>query len=472
MRVESHDEVLRRLAEEQEYAPKGWDPDVIKSYRKKVQLISAAQNERDLYAMRGLRLEKLKGDRLGQTSMRLNDQFRLILTFRTEGDRVAVLLEVVDSTDSNREIEMSAVLAEAFPAGEFLADELEARGWTQAEFAAILDRPAQFVSEIISGKKEITRESAAQIGAALGTSAEMWLSLQDKYFLWKQNQDTKAQSDLDDVRRRARLNEKGPVAVLKKAGVLTSKSLDDLEGEVLRFFELKSLDEEPRLAAAAKRSNHGESLSALQTSWLYMVRHAARKENPTGTYSRKALEAIGAELPRVAKKPQDFAALPEILGGAGVRLVYVPGLPGAKIDGCAMIVDQIRVIGLSGRGKRLDKVLFALIHEVAHHTHGHVQDDKPIVETIEVDDDPDDQSDEAAQEREANNTAAMWVFPDGLPPLPERLSGPWVLETAAKAGIAPIMVVGHLQHLKKLDWRTTLAKGAPNVDSFLSRWDK
>jgi proteic killer suppression protein len=96
LRVEYHDEVLRRLAEEQEYAPKGCDPDVIKSYRKKVQLISAAPNERDLYALRGLRMEKLKGDRLGQTSMRLNDQFRLILTFKTEGDRVAVLLEVVD----------------------------------------------------------------------------------------------------------------------------------------------------------------------------------------------------------------------------------------------------------------------------------------------------------------------------------------------------------------------------------------
>lgn len=96
MRVEYHDEVLRRLAEEPEYAPKGWDLAVIKSYRKKVQLISAAVDERDLYAMKGLRMEKLKGDRVGQTSMRLNDQFRLILNFKTEGDRLAVLLEVVD----------------------------------------------------------------------------------------------------------------------------------------------------------------------------------------------------------------------------------------------------------------------------------------------------------------------------------------------------------------------------------------
>lgn len=96
MLVEYCDEVLRRLAEESGFAPKGWSRDVIKAYRKKVQIIAAATDERDLYAMRGLRLEQLKGDRAGQCSIRLNDQFRLILTFKTEGDRIAVLLEIVD----------------------------------------------------------------------------------------------------------------------------------------------------------------------------------------------------------------------------------------------------------------------------------------------------------------------------------------------------------------------------------------
>jgi toxin HigB-1 len=96
LRVEYHDEVLRRLAEDPDYAPKGWGRDVIKSYRKKIQLIIAAKDERDLYAMRGLRLEQLKGDRDGQSSIRLNDQFRLILIFVTDGDRVAVILEIID----------------------------------------------------------------------------------------------------------------------------------------------------------------------------------------------------------------------------------------------------------------------------------------------------------------------------------------------------------------------------------------
>lgn len=96
MYIEYHDDALRRLAEELHYAPKGWDRDVIKSYRKKLNLIRAAKDDRDLYAMSGLRLKRLNGDRTGQHSMRLNDQFRLILTFKTDGDRTAVLLEIVD----------------------------------------------------------------------------------------------------------------------------------------------------------------------------------------------------------------------------------------------------------------------------------------------------------------------------------------------------------------------------------------
>lgn len=73
---------------------------------------------------------------------------------------------------------MRTVLAETFPAGDLLADEIDARGWTQAEFAEILGRPTQFVAEIISGTQKITHESAVVIGAALGTSAEIWLNLQ------------------------------------------------------------------------------------------------------------------------------------------------------------------------------------------------------------------------------------------------------------------------------------------------------
>jgi HTH-type transcriptional regulator/antitoxin HigA len=75
--------------------------------------------------------------------------------------------------------------AEAFPPGEYLRDELKARGWTQSQFAAILGRPLQLVNEIIMGRKRITEQTALEIGAALGTSAKVWLNLENTYRLWK-----------------------------------------------------------------------------------------------------------------------------------------------------------------------------------------------------------------------------------------------------------------------------------------------
>ncbi|WP_457315690.1 type II toxin-antitoxin system RelE/ParE family toxin [Sinomonas sp. RB5] len=96
MRVEYKDEELRLLAIDATCMAKGLSRDVIKAYRKVIQLIGAATDERDLYALRGLRLKQLQGNRAGTHSMRLNDQYRLIVTFRSDAERVAVVIELVD----------------------------------------------------------------------------------------------------------------------------------------------------------------------------------------------------------------------------------------------------------------------------------------------------------------------------------------------------------------------------------------
>jgi HTH-type transcriptional regulator/antitoxin HigA len=37
--------------------------------------------------------------------------------------------------------------------------------------------------------------------------------------------------------------------------------------------------------------------------------------------------------------------------------------------------------------------------------------------------------------------------------------------------VARIVVIGHLQHRRRLDWRTTLAKNAPSVSDALEAWE-
>lgn len=129
-----------------------------------------------------------------------------------------------------------------------------------------------------------------------------------------------------------------------------------------------------------------------------------------------------------------------------------------------MYGDGRPVIGLSGRGKRLDKVLFTLLHEVAHILRGHVDADHYVVGEI------DHVATQNAQEKEVDVAAAELRFPDGFPRIPRRISGPWVDKVAAELGVARIVVVGYLQHEHCLEWRATLAKNAPSVGDALETW--
>lgn len=78
MQYRHADALLRRVDEETRYTA-GLAPAVVKAFRKRMQLIRAAVDERDFYGLKSLHFEKLKGRRSHQRSMRLNDQWRLIL---------------------------------------------------------------------------------------------------------------------------------------------------------------------------------------------------------------------------------------------------------------------------------------------------------------------------------------------------------------------------------------------------------
>lgn len=92
MDVEFEDDSLRRLECEPGYDA-GFGREVVKAFRKRMQAIRAAPDERDFYVLKSLHFEKLQGDRKGQHSMRLNQQWRLILRFerRASGKYVVVI---------------------------------------------------------------------------------------------------------------------------------------------------------------------------------------------------------------------------------------------------------------------------------------------------------------------------------------------------------------------------------------------
>ncbi len=74
----------------------------------------------------------------------------------------------------------------AIPPGEYLAEEIEARGISQKELAKRMGRPVNTMNEIINGKKAITAETALQIEAVMPEiPARFWLNLETDYQLTK-----------------------------------------------------------------------------------------------------------------------------------------------------------------------------------------------------------------------------------------------------------------------------------------------
>jgi len=74
-------------------AGKGFPADLVKVTRRKLRYLHAAKTLDDLRAPPGNRLETLKGDRSGQYSIRVNDQFRICFVWTPDGP------EAVEFTD-------------------------------------------------------------------------------------------------------------------------------------------------------------------------------------------------------------------------------------------------------------------------------------------------------------------------------------------------------------------------------------
>lgn len=294
----------------------------------------------------------------------------------------------------------SRVPAEVFPPGEFLADELEARGWTQTEFADIINRPQKLVNDVINGKRAVTPETATEFAAALGTSAQFWMNLETAWQL------SKVPARDDSISRAAALRERFPVREMMKRGWINPATpAHELESCVLGFFELKSVNDPIQFKHAARR-NYEKEVNAAQWAWIYRVNQLATSLRGPA-YSEATLRARTPDLERLMTEPEEIRHVPRILMECGVRFVIVEPIPGSEIQGvCFWINDnKTPVIALTLKGDQIDRFWFNLWHEIEHVLHGHGKDHLIIEDFDEANADPDE------NEKIANRAAADHCVP-------------------------------------------------------------
>ncbi len=332
--------------------------------------------------------------------------------------------------------------AEVFPPGEFLREELEARDWSQQELADILDRPPRLISELISGKRAVTPETAIGLANAFGTSPDYWMNLESQYQL------SKVKSASHAVARKARLYDKFPVReMLRRGWVRTSENIDVLEQRFCDFFSIPDVSTKPGLCHSAKKTYATLDANPQQLAWLFRVKAMACQQ-VVPTYSHaKLLEAVD-KLKSLTLSPEGVRHAPRLVAEAGVRFALVEAISGSKIDGaCFWIDDNKPVIGMTLRFDRIDNFWFVLRHEIEHVLR---EDGKPNGQAVIDSDVGEDKAELPECERIANAAGAEFCVPNAelenfIARVQPYFSEEKILRFAQRIGVHPGLVVGQLQ---------------------------
>lgn len=351
--------------------------------------------------------------------------------------------------------------------GTFIEEELDARGWAQADLAYILGMDVSQLNKLIKGATSITADTAVALGDAFDMPAEFFINLQRMFDLQK------ARKADPGVRTRASWLSKFPIREMIKRGWIEDAEPGLLDLQMMRFFGKNRIEDipfvgaSPLLAHAAKKTDYSGT-TEIQYVWLSRVRKIAEQmECPP--YSEQALRD---NLPSIREHmliAEDLIRIPSILKKCGVRFVLVDFLPGSKIDGVCLWLDDQPVIGMTLRLDRLDNFCFVLRHEIEHILNG----DGKEVSFAPVDSDTGSDT-EIDCERLANDAAGEFCIPRQLLDSFIARKSPFisrddVVKFAARLEVHPAIVVGQIQYrTKKWGWLKEYQTG---VREHLMDWE-
>jgi HTH-type transcriptional regulator/antitoxin HigA len=241
-----------------------------------------------------------------------------------------------------------------FPPGEFIRDEIEARGWTQDVLAEVLGTSTRLVNEVICAKRAVTPQTAQALAEAFGTSASLWMNLESTYRL-------SLVRDWDPkIARRSELHSKYPVREMcRRRWIVPSNDPTILESRIQEYF-----GKWPTLAEESSELGTSE-----QVAWATQAKRIARQLD-VGPYTETRLDNALQELRKLLAEPNSAGQAGAILADAGIRLVVVEPIANTSIDGACLWLDkQSPVVALSMRQDRLTSFWRPLLHELDHIRH-------------------------------------------------------------------------------------------------------
>lgn len=326
--------------------------------------------------------------------------------------------------------------------GDTIADILLERGLSKVEFARLLGSSAEKTSDLLEGRLPITIGIARRLEHVIGGSVEFWISRDFQYRQDSSRLDRADEGWLSEL----------PIGDMVRFGWIKPppRPSDEMQA-CLQFFGVENVQAWRQMITnlsemvAFRTSTTFESRPAAVAAWLRqgeLVGEAVKCEAWNPVHFERALSLVRA-LTR-EKKPDVFVPkLSDLCASAGVAVAIIRAPNGCRASGATRFLSSKKaLLQLSFRYLSDDHFWFTFFHEAGHLLlHG---DKRLFLEGAETP--------RTKEEDEANQFAERMLVPGELRPamLALPLSSRAVLRFARKLGVSPGIVVGQLQHYKRI----------------------
>lgn len=296
-----------------------------------------------------------------------------IKPIRTEADyeaalaRAGTLMDAESGTPEGEELDVLVDLIEHYEAKHVptgypnplaaIEFRMEQGGLTQRDLVPFIGSRAK-VSEVLSGKRQLTMPMARALHEHLGIPAAVLL----------QERGATLDEPLAGIDW-----ERFPLKAMVKLGWvpnvrdLTARA-EELIGDLIR----RAGGPEVAGAALYRKNDHARANAKTDPyalkAWCWQVLATANEDRPSAAYEPGTitLEFL-RQIARLSWSEDGPRLAKEFLARHGIPLVVVPHLPRTHLDGAALRLGDGRpVIGLTLRYDRVDNFWFCLLHELAH----------------------------------------------------------------------------------------------------------
>lgn len=332
--------------------------------------------------------------------------------------------------------------------GETLLETLEALDMTRKELAIRIGFSEKHIIAILKGVAPITPRTALQLEKALGVPASFWNNLERNYreVLARLKEEKLLRQDVEW------LNEVPVSTLVKRGSVKRHKEKPKSLQEVLAFYGVSSPNEWRELwrntRFAARKSKAFETDPGAVTAWMRMGELVAQKIDCAPYSQTRFISALEKIRGLTGKNAKDFQ--PKMIqwcAEAGVAVAFVKEFPGIRLSGITRWLSPRKaLIQLCLRYKRGDQLWFTFFHEAGHILkHGKK-------ELFLEDDDYQDRKKEKKADKFAEDfliAPRAWA---NFTARGKRYSKSDIVKFAGQTGISPGIVVGRLQHEKRIPY--------------------